>query len=131
MEKSQKKNKNVIIVIVIFLLVICVILAYIVLKSFSREGSFSVQAESRYNSYEECINRQDITLYINTDNPQNELRKIKLFESLNNFKIKNCFRDSETCKANGVNEYPLWIINGKKVSGEITYSDIQRYTGCS
>ena len=78
---------------------------------------------------ENCLEKQDITLYVNTADIIT-LKEMKIFDYMGYIKIINCFRNKELCSSNGVDSFPMWIINGEKRYGDIDYQTLLEYSKC-
>jgi hypothetical protein len=126
----KKDNKNIIFTITLIVIIIFILIIVLLFKLVLTSPNYSVLADTRYKSFEDCLNAQDITIYINSNSPQIELRKITLIETLNNFKIKNCLRDPDYCRDKNIKKFPTWIINSNKIENEINQEDLVKYTGC-
>ena len=112
--------------VVIFLLVGFTLITY----SITKFTGYSVSQDAKYNDYDLCLQEQDITLYINSDNSAETLNGIRLFNYLHNFKIFNCLRNNQVCLDNNVNTFPTWIINGNKIEHDIAISELSEFSGC-
>ncbi len=82
------------------------------------------------NDFEECLKKQNITLYIKNTDTDAELKKTSLVEYMQYFKIKNCINNNKPCEKNNINYFPTWIINNKNFAGDISVSELSEFTGC-
>lgn len=110
--------------IIILLLITFYFLTYNITKLTGKSIS------TKITGFEECLKDQNIILYINGEDTDNELKNTGLGEYLEYFKIKNCFRNSKLCEEEGINYFPTWIINNKKIKGKLSISELKSYTNC-
>ncbi len=78
---------------------------------------------------ESCLKEKDITLYIE-DYDMIKLKDMKTSEYLSNIKISGCVLNKLICIKEGIEEYPTWIIEGKKVKGDIDILELANKAGC-
>ena len=101
---------------------------YFISNNITKYTGFSISTEdSDFNS---CLQGQDITLYINTNNLQS-LKDIQLFDYLQDFKMINCFGDNKICLENEISSFPTWIINKNKIENDISLSELKEISGCN
>ncbi len=81
-------------------------------------------------SFKDCLMENDITVFINSEKSFETLKGLQLFEYLDSIDSFNCLRDNKFCLIKGINSFPSWIINGEKISGDISLSDLSKLTGC-
>ena len=81
-------------------------------------------------TFETCLEMQDITLYIQSEDSGKTLRGIKNFEYLDNMKFVNCLGNKDDCIANGVNDFLTWVINNEKINRDISIWELVEITGC-
>jgi len=55
---------------------------------------------------------------------------MKTSEYLGNIKISGCVLNKLICIKEGIEEYPTWIIEGKKVKGDIDILELANKAGC-
>jgi hypothetical protein len=122
----KKRNKAAPILIA---LIIVVGIALSAIWGVTRYVGFGV-LEQGPSEFEECLMRNDITLYINTENPPEVLKYMKTYDYLDSLKIVNCKRLPKACSENEVTNYPTWIINGVKEEGNIATEELAKSCGC-
>ena len=79
------------------------------------------------SEFNECLSRQDLRLYINSDKPSEALKSIDN-SYLSYFDIINC-KVSKDIECLNVIE-PLWSINGMTIEGDIFEEDLVELSGC-
>ena len=84
--------------------------------------------EENKKDFESCLSEQDITLYINTNSPENILKNLNVKEYLEYFKIINCHRENSECI--GPVSEPVWNINSNSIGGDISIEELERLSGC-
>ena len=119
-------KKRILITIVIG--VILIIAFYFITGAITKYTGFAISGE---NGIGACLEKQDIRLYINSENTDEALKNTGLVQYMEYFKIQNCFRNNQPCIENGIAEYPGWIINNKKITGAISEPELAQYSGCS
>ena len=125
MESMQKR-----ILITVIVGLALIVAFYIITNAITKYTGFLVVGESKENDFNICLNEQDITLYVNTEDLANTLKDIQVFDELKNIKIKNCRRDKEECLGKGVTSFPTWIINNKIINRDISLDELSKYSGC-
>ena len=116
------------IVISAIVLVVLVAAFYFVSNNITKYTGYTVS--EKIPSFESCLQEQDITLYVNTNNLQS-LKDIQLFDYLQYFKMINCFGDNKICLENEVNSFPTWIINKNRFEKDISLSELKEISGCN
>lgn len=101
---------------------------YLITNAITKYTGFFVASEARDSDFEKCLKEQDITLYVNTENMAESLKKSQLVDYLKDVKIMNCA--SASCSQNGVNSFPSWTINGKVINKDINFDELSEYSGC-
>ena len=127
MEGMQKR-----ILITLIIGLILIVAFYIITSTITKYTGFFVSSaeETPKSDFNNCLNEQDITLYVNTENIANTLKDIQVFNELNNVKIKNCLRANEECLGKGITSFPTWIINNKIINRDISLEELEEYSGC-
>lgn len=115
----------------LIILVVLVIAFYFITYRVTQLTGHAISGQSQASDFEECLKKQDINLYINTTDTDAALKKIGLLEYMQYFKIKNCINNNQPCEDNGIDYFPTWIINNKKILGEISISELGEYSGCN
>jgi len=116
------------ILISIVIVVVLVFGFYLITNTITKTTGFSV-SYSEDDEFAACLEEQDITLYINSENSAETLKKIELVDYLGYIKIVNCLRNNQVCLDKGVD--PLtWVINGDKINHDISLSELSEFSGC-
>lgn len=80
------------------------------------------------SSFVDCLKKQDIQLYINSENTNQALEATGLTDYLEAVKIHNCNTDATSCTNLGISS-TQWMINNQKVQIQ-SADDLAKYTGC-
>ena len=121
-------------IIIIIGICLLVIFAFVEYSIFS--GNVISNSDKKQNQFKACLQQQNITLYINSENSAEILRKINLVkdfefsEYLEDIKIINCFRNKQICSDNIINEFPTWEINNKRIIKDLQFSELKEISGC-
>ena len=110
--------------------VVLVIGFYIITNTITKYTGFSVSPVEEKDGFTSCLKEQDITLYINTNDLSQSLKKIQLFDYLDNFKIVNCMRNNQACLENKISSFPTWVINNDKIDKDINLKELIDLSGC-
>lgn len=102
---------------------------FFITNSITKHTGFSI-SEFKENDFGSCLKEQEISLYINTDEPAKTLKKIILFDYLQYFQITNCLNNNQECLKNDVNSFPTWIINNDKIKKDISLQELKEISGC-
>jgi hypothetical protein len=125
MEKTQKR-----IFMTIAIGLIVLIALFIITGAITKFTGFSIFPEED-TAFEDCLKEKDITLYINSEDSSETLRKNRLIDYLDSVKIFNCARDNSICVTKGISSFPTWIINEDKIQRDISVSDLAQSSGCN
>lgn len=106
-----------------------IFLFFFITEAITKHTGFSI-SETKENDFDKCLKEQDIHIYINTNEVSTTLKKMQLFDSLQDFEITNCMINNQECLENGINSFPTWIINGEKINKDISISELTEYSGC-
>jgi hypothetical protein len=117
------------IVVSFSILIVLIGVFFVVTNNVSKYNGLSVS--NGETKFQKCLSTQDIKLFINTESTDESIKNTGLFDNIQYFKIQNCFTNNQICLDNGVSDFPTWIINGNKYSGDITESQLSEYTSCS
>ena len=109
--------------------IVLVLIFYVIASTITRLTGYVV-TDPINDKFADCLEEQDITLYINSDEPANILRNSEVIDYLDNIKIMNCLRNSESCDDLSIINYPTWLINNQIIAGELTLEDLSKYSGC-
>jgi len=121
MKKSQK------IITSISILIVLVLLFYFVASIITRFTGYSISPETRLSEFDECLQKQDITLYINSNNPTETFKELDIGDYLKDIKIVNCARGSGICTNEQVNSI---FINGNRFEKGISKFGLAKNSGC-
>lgn len=129
---KNKKNIPYRKIILTSLLIVIITLAlYIITKTISNLTGFSIADPTGSKAgVTECLKQKDITLFINSQNPMDELNKIKAQEILTLIKIVNCNKNTYFCSENLIAEYPTYVIETNKIVKDLTYEELVGLSGC-
>jgi hypothetical protein len=118
--------------ILITMIIVIVLVAgfFMITNAITKYTGFSVTEKSLGSDFEICLNNQDITLYINTNDPAQKIHGMELSDYMNDVKIVNCFGNNNACLTNGVDSFPTWIVNQNKIPNDISISQLAEYSGC-
>lgn len=122
------------IVITLILLVVLVLLFYLVSNVITKYTGYSVTNKvlNKEDIFKSCLKDKSITLYINTNNPQETLKNIQAGDYLDSVKIFNCQTNNEECMNKNVNgPFPAWIINNNKIDSDISLAQLKELSGCN
>lgn len=125
---DAKRNKRMILVSLIIIIVL-VCAALIITSSISKYTGFSISENP--NDFIECLKEQDITIFINSENPSETLKGISSYDYLSSAEIINCKRNNNLCLDKGVSgPFPSWIINDKLIKEDISIAELSESSGC-
>ncbi len=111
-----------------FLFLIVLVLAlYFIANSITSHTGMIV--ENIGSHFENCLEEKDIVLYVE-DYDVMELKEMQTSEFLGNVEISGCVLNRVACIREGVSEYPTWVIEGKKVVGDIDVFKLADLAGC-
>ena len=122
----METNKRILISLVILIVLVAVF--YLVTGGVTKYSGYSVFEQN--SEFENCLSPQELVLYINTTNTDEILRNTGLIEFLQFFKIHNCLLNNSPCAENYIEDFPGWIIDGKKIVGKVSVSELAEYSGC-
>jgi hypothetical protein len=78
----------------------------------------------------ECLKDSSIELYIKSPTPIEDMEKLKAKKYLKNARVSNCLIKGGLCNEKNINSFPTWIINNKKIKGDITPEYLAKTSGC-
>jgi len=111
-------------------ILVALIIGFFAITSAITKYTGYATTDNMQNSSQTCLGKQDIKLYINSANTDDALRETGLLDYLQYFDIHNCFTNNQPCIENNIDNFPTWIINGKKYVGDISVEQLGQYTGC-
>ena len=123
----MKPKKRILISIIILIALIAVF--YFVVGGVTKYSGYSVSEQN--SGFENCLLSKELALYINTPNTDEMLINTGLIEYLQFFKIHNCLLNNVPCRENNIDNFPLWIIDWKKIAGKVSVSELAEYSGCN
>ena len=121
--------------------VLLIVVFYLITDAITKYTGFSVKEIEKNEVFDNfkyfvkspfirCLERKDIRLYINTQEPSLTLKKLSVFDYLEGVKIFNCFRNKEKCLEADIKNFPTWAIEGKKISRDISLKELEELSGC-
>ncbi len=113
----------------LFILVAIVIIFMLITGGITKYTGYSVTNQPLDEKFKECLSKQDLKLFINSDNPSEVLKTVNS-EYLSYFNIVNCFRNKENAECINVGDKPVWRVNGKDFVGNLEFSDLSGMSGC-
>jgi len=120
------------VLLTIGVLVLLVIVFYFFMGAITKYTGFFVSSgDGEMNSVGDCLSKRDIQLYINSDDVVKSLRGSEVIDVLDEVEIINCLRDNERCLDEGVDEFPMWIVNGIKLKKDISLFELLDYSECN
>jgi hypothetical protein len=122
MNKAQK------VLITAGVAIVVVLVLYVIASAITKTTGYVVSEPE--DPFANCLEEQDITLYINTEEPEQTLRNSLVINYLDNIKIMNCQRNPEVCQDMGIVTFPTWLINDKIIAGELSLGELSQYSGC-
>ncbi len=120
----------------IIIISICLLIIFAFVEYFIFSGNVISNSNKVDDQFKSCLQQQNITLYINSENSTEILKKMNLIndfefsEYLENIKIRNCFRNEQICLDNLIDKFPTWEINSKKIIRDLQFSELKEITGC-
>ncbi|MBR9705679.1 hypothetical protein GOV14_01465 [Candidatus Pacearchaeota archaeon] len=124
----MKESKKVLMTLIIGVMLVATF--YMITAAISRYTGFFVREESSYNDFDLCLQEQTIKVYLNTNNLAQSLKELVLFDLMHNFEIKNCVQDNTECMQRGINKFPTWIVNDRKINRDLAIDELKEYSGC-
>ena len=122
----MKNEKRILITLGIAGLII--ISFFMITNAITKYTGFSISIKEE--SFESCLEKQDIVLYVNTNNLEQTLKDIELFDYLQYFEIINCLDNNIVCLDNGVDSFPSWVINRVIVKSDINLNKLEELSNC-
>jgi len=124
MNNAKQRNdtkKSIKVLLTLGVMVALLVIFFLVSSAITKYTGYSVITEDDEDGNTDigiCLKQHDITLYINTENTKKTLTSIGL-EYLDYVKIMNCLENKEFCYEQEVDSFPLWIVDGEKVQGDL------------
>jgi len=112
--------------------IVIVILAgfFLITEAITKYTGFSITPKEDVGGLKGCLKEKEISLYLNTYNSAESIRRLNLIEDLEGVNIQNCYIDNSACLNKKIDSFPMWIINGDFVYGDITKDELVRLSGC-
>ena len=107
---------------------IVVISFFMITSAITKYTGFSITIFKE--DFKSCLEKQEIVLYINTNNVPKTLESIELFDYLQYFEIINCLENNQICLEAGVDSFPSWIIKGNLVKSDININKLKELSDC-
>jgi len=115
--------------------VVLIVMFYFITGAITKYTGFFVSDDvlNDESDFEVCLGEQDITLYINTNNPVGSLREVELVDYLEYFKIVNCVEDNRGCLDAGISDFSgtyVWVVNGEIIKRDVGLPEMSRVSKC-
>jgi hypothetical protein len=110
------------------ILIVLVGAFYVITNEVTKYSGYSVS--ETYSDYEKCLMKQQLTLYLNSDDSDSIIKNAGVVDYIQFFKIKNCKTNNSPCLDNDITNFPTWNINGNKIEGELSMSQLTSLTSC-
>ena len=110
--------------------VVLLVIFYVVTGAITKYTGYSVSPVEDESDFEKCLKEQYIVLYINSVDSSETLKGVELFDYLKYFDIVNCYADNSLCVEESVESFPTWIVNEFKLEGDISFSELIKFSGC-
>lgn len=78
----------------------------------------------------QCLTEKDAKLYGSGTCQHSTAQKNAFGDALQYINYTNCDNHAEECRDAGIDEYPIWIINGEKHYGQQSFKKLAALTGC-
>ncbi|MBS3080748.1 hypothetical protein J4221_04715 [Candidatus Pacearchaeota archaeon] len=114
------------ILVSILVLLLLVVLFYVISNSITSYTGFVLLDDP----YRDCLENKDIKVFINSADSGEAIKKLKLLEYADSFDMYNCLINNEVCTFNNINSFPTFMINGKKIEGNIDKETLSKFSGC-
>jgi hypothetical protein len=102
---------------------------YLITDAITKYTGYSV-SEDKDKDFKDCLKKQDIVLYLNTNDIVISYDSIILKDYLEDFEIFNCMRNNQLCAGRGINSFPTWIINENQIERDISFEELVELSGC-
>ena len=113
------------------ILVLLVVVFYLVTSAITKFTGYSIFETFKERDFKECLKENNIILYINSRDTLATLDELKTSDYLRSVEVYNCFLDKSYCDNEGVDFYPTWDKDGKKIEGDINVNSLSEFSGCS
>jgi len=112
--------------------VVLVISFFLITEAITKLTGYSISDDEEKDGFEKCLEEQDITLYIRSDDFVKILNDVELKDYLEDFEIFNCLRNNQVCSGKGISSFPYtWVINEKKFEKDISLRELVESSGCN
>lgn len=114
------------------ILVFLVVVFFFISSSITKYTGFFVSSDTLNmpSDFEVCLREKDVRLYLNSNDVAGSLKESGVVDYLDEVDIFNCLRDNQKCLGDGVNEFPTWIIDGRKFEKDISVYELADYSEC-
>lgn len=112
-------------------LVVLIVIFYLITSTITKTtGYFVSEDPNKKNDFEKCLKEKEIVLFINSEIPSETLKELRVSEYLSSFEIFNCLRNKEFCINNRIKSFPVFVIEGKNIDGDISVEVLEELSGC-
>jgi hypothetical protein len=118
------------VLLAISVLIFLVVVFYFLMNAITKYTGFFISEDINFDNVEDCLREENIKFYINSEDVETSLKDSEVFEVLDSVEIINCLRDNERCLNEGIDEFPVWIINGDKIKRDVSYLELLEYSKC-
>lgn len=126
----EQKKRMFIGILILALLIAIFFIVTNQLSNSNNPSGFSVLDGSNESKFVECLKTKELKLYINSQDTDEALKNTGLVDYLQYFEMQNCFINNLPCLDGEITNFPTWVIDNKKISGDISYSELAEYSGC-
>ena len=112
--------------------IVIVILAgfFLITNAITKYTGFSITPKQDSTSLKDCLKEKEISLYVNTNDLAETLRKLELIDYLAGVEIHNCLIDNSICLDKKIGSFPMWEINSELTDGDISKEELISLSGC-
>lgn len=111
----------------LLLLIILILIFYLITYSITKYTGFIVSDFS--NEFANCLSEKNIEMYLD-NNYMDNLDFLNTIQYIDNIRIIDCSLNKSLCLEKGIKEYPSWLINNKKLEGNINLYELSDFSGC-
>ncbi|MDP2925357.1 MAG: hypothetical protein Q8N99_03230 [Nanoarchaeota archaeon] len=113
-------------------LIILVLIFYAITSAITKYTGLSIgdKGLSKDEHFKNCIKDKEIELYLNSDDISSSIGSLILKDYLDDIDMFNCLRNNEECLRKGVNNFPTWELQGKRIERDISLGELMDFSGC-
>lgn len=126
--KKEDTKKSIKVLLTLGIVVALLAIFFLASSAITKFTGYSVASEDEKTNIETCLEQHDIVLYINTKDTIKTLTAIGLVH-LDKVEIMNCLENKEFCSEKGVDSFPTWIIDNKKIDERLD-EGLLKIMGC-